>query len=247
MKFIPFLIFVFYFFTFQNLYSQEEKDSVSEWSATVKATGLYQSGNTNKFYVNGSSEIKRADKLLETILLLSAGYGESKHIKDDNTYFASFTADLFYKDEWSPFFLQYLEYNFSKGITLRSQTGVGVKYLFIKNPNHKTSFSVAGIYDYLKLVDKPGNSKTNSGRLSLRLKSRQSLFEKHLIVLFTILYQPLVKDFSKKNLFIETTLEVPMSSLIKLNIIYNYGFDDVVSVGRKRADNKLTFGAGLYF
>ncbi len=53
-------------------------------------------------------------------------------------------------------------------------------------------------------------------------------------------------NFPKKNLYIESTLEVPLTKVFRLNAIYTYAFDNVVSVGRKRADNKLTFGGGLY-
>ena len=98
----------------------------------------------------------------------------------------------------SPFFLQYLEYNFSKGIDLRSQTGAGLKYIFIPDPDHKTSISLAGIYDYLKLVDKPGNSEASEARFSFRFKTRQVMLDKTPEFLILAMFQPVINDFSKK-------------------------------------------------
>ncbi|MEO8446847.1 MAG: DUF481 domain-containing protein [bacterium] len=232
-------------FSFSQIHSQTK--IVSPWSASLTFNGLYQSGNTNKFYINGRADSKYTAGIVETILAGSAGYGESKQTKDDNTYFGSLTTDFFYDKKWSPFFLQTLEYNFSKGITIRSQTGIGLKYVLIQDPEHKTSFSIAGIYDYLNLLKEPLDYEKNEVRISLRFRTRQMLIDKHLNFLLTVLYQPVVNEISKKNLYIESTLEVPLTKVFRLNAIYTYAFDNVVSVGRKRADNKLTFGGGFYF
>lgn len=228
-------------------FSQPIDSSKINWSGSVSLGGFYQSGNTNNFYLQGRGDLKRSNNILETILLISAGYGESKQKKNDNTYYGSLTADLFYKNMFSPFFLQYFEYNFAKGIDIRSQTGIGLKYLFIPDPEHKSSVSLAIVYDYLNLADKPGNSNSREARFSFRVKSSQILFDKHIIFSFTGLYQPVINYFSKTNYFIESGLEIPITKILRLNAIYTYVFDNVVSVGRKRADNKLTFGLGLKF
>ncbi len=229
----------------------QTKDSVNnndlKWSGFLTFSGLYQSGNTNKFNLQGRGELKRTKGIIETILYLSASYGESRQMKDDNTYFGSLTADLFYDNIFSPFFLQYAEYNFAKGIELRSQTGTGIKYLFIPDHVHKSSVSLAVIYDYLDLVSKPGNSNDREARFSFRLKSDQKLFEDRLRISFVGLYQPVINYFSKSNYYLEANLEMPLTKIFRLVAIYTYSFDNVVSVGRKRADNKLTFGAGLQF
>lgn len=219
----------------------------SDWSGEITFTGLYQSGNTNKFLVQGKGNLKKTSRTLETILLLSGSYGENKGSKDDNTYYGALTADLYYEDILSPFLLQYAEYNFSKGIDLRSQTGGGMKYTFIPDKEHKSSVSLALIYDYLNLQEKPGNSKSKEIRFSLRLKTKQIILDKHMNIIFIGMYQPVVNYFSKANFYIEGTIEVPLTKMFRLNTVYLYTFDNVVSVGRKRADNKLTFGAGFFF
>lgn len=245
-KFTLLLIITLLYFT-NFLYSQTTDTSQINWTGSLSVSGFYQSGNTNNFYLQGRGDIKRTNKILETILFLSAGYGESKQKKNDNTYYGSLTADVYYKKMFSPFFLQYIEYNFAKGIDIRSQTGAGLKYLFISNPEHKSSISLAVVYDYLKLTDKPGNTSSKEARFSFRVKSIQILFEKHLIFSFTGLYQPVINYFSKTNYYVESGLEIPLTRIFRLNAIYTYTFDNVVSVGRKRADNKMTFGAGLKF
>lgn len=226
----------------------QTKDSVkSGYSGYLTFSGLYQSGNTNKFLIQGKGDLKREGKYLETEIYLSGSYGENKSAKDDNTYYGSFTMDPFYKNTFSAFLLQYIEYNFSKGIDLRSQSGGGAKYLFFNNEKNKTSVSLALIYDYLNLAAIPGNSKSNELRFSLRLKSRLALADKHLNFSFTGFYQPVVNNFSNSNIYVEAIAEVPMTEHFRLIANYNYSFDNTVSVGRKRADNKLTFGAGFYF
>ncbi|HMQ68955.1 MAG TPA: DUF481 domain-containing protein [Ignavibacteria bacterium] len=227
--------------------SKEKDSSETKWSGSITGSGLYQSGNTNKFLIQGRGELKRVNKKLEMILNASGDYGENKGAKDDNSYYGSLTADLFYDNIFSPFVLQYLEYTFGKGIDLRSQTGGGLKYLFVPEDKHKSSVSLALIYDYLKLVEKPGNTQSKEARFSFRLKTKQKLFDDKLIFNFVFLFQPVVDEWSNSNKFLNTTLEIPLTNLFSLNVIYNYTFDNIVSVGRKRADNKLTFGAGLYF
>lgn len=54
-------------------------------------TGLYQSGNTNKFLVQGKGSVKKTSRILETILMLSGSYGENKGSKDDNSYYGALT------------------------------------------------------------------------------------------------------------------------------------------------------------
>lgn len=242
------LILIVYLFIIADYCSSQSEDSVrSAYSGYINFAGLYQSGNTNKFLVQGKGELKNAGKYLETILYLSGSYGENKSSKDDNTYYLSLTTDLFYRNIFSPFALQYLEYNYSKGIEIRSQTGAGGKYIFISAVNHKSSVSLALIYEYLNLVQEPGITQSSNLRFSLRIKSKQMIINKRLNIKLLGYYQPDITDFSNSNIYAEVVLEIPMTKMIKLNANYNYNFDNEVSVGRKRADNKLTFGAGLNF
>ncbi|MEO6695393.1 MAG: DUF481 domain-containing protein, partial [Ignavibacteria bacterium] len=188
---------------------------------------------------------KRADRLIESILAISLGYGESKGKKDANDFSAAFTTDLFYKNIWSPFVLQYTEYNFASGIDIRSQTGAGIKYVIINDADHKTSVSVAGIYDYTKLVDKPGNYTNQTTRVSVRFRTKQILLDNKLEFSFTSFYQPSVKNIKNAINRFETNLKIPLSKHFSVNSTYRFIEDDVVSVGRKRMDTKLTFGVGV--
>ena len=177
---ILFLIFT----TVSNSYCQTADTVKSAWSATVSMNGLYQSGNTNKIYISGKSEIKNSGNVIETILASYLGYGESNFKKDNNDFYTSLTADLFYKNRWSPFLLQFVEYNYSSGIDFRSQSGAGLKYILIQSNDHKTSISAACIYDYTNLTSIPGNSKIETPRLSVRFKTRQKLLSGRLIFSF---------------------------------------------------------------
>ncbi|MGB3017070.1 MAG: DUF481 domain-containing protein [Ignavibacteria bacterium] len=225
----------------------QRSDQESDWSGKVVSEGSYQSGNVNKFFVLGRGDIKRATQDLELILAAGISYGESKNKKDDNSLTAAFTTDLFYKKMISPFVLQYVEYNFAKGIDIRSQSGGGLKYLFWQNPLHRSSISLALIYDYTDLTDKPGNYNTGKMRLSLRLRTKQSLLDSNFVLSFTGFYQPSISDLSAANLRAETNLDIPITKMVFARIAYLYSFEDVVSVGRVRLDNKLTFGLGIGF
>ncbi len=217
------------------------------YSASIAIGGFYQSGNTSKFFVQSKGEVKRSSKTLETILAATYGYGENRMKKDENILLSSLTIDLFYKNKISPFLLQMIEYNFSKGIELRSQSGGGLKYVFIPEAEHKTSLSLALIYDYTHLKEVPGNYDNKVMRFSWRLKTRQELFDSHLIFSGIGFYQPAVNDISKRNIRIETILDIPITKMVFANLTYLHSFDDVVSVGRKRADNKFTFGLRVGF
>lgn len=230
-----------------DIFSQESDTTGSDWALSASTEGLYQSGNTSKLYVNAMSELKRADRFVESILGAYFGYGESKGKKDANDLSATFTTDLFYKNKWSPFILQYTEYNFGSGIDIRSQSGAGIKYVFIEDPDHRSSVSVAGIYDYTNLADKPGNFNNSTTRLSLRLRTRQIAFDDKLQFSFTAYYQPSLNNFKNVIIRFETNLKIPLSKHFSINSTYRFVEDDVVSVGRKRVDTKVTFGVGINY
>lgn len=227
--------------------NSQGSDQENDWSGKLSSDGLYQSGNTSKFFVQARGEIKRATRDLELILAGGISYGESKGKKDDNSLNAAFTADLFYEKNISPFILQYVEYNFGKGIDIRSQSGGGLKYEFWQEPMHLSSVSLALIYDYTDLTDKPGNYNTGKMRMSLRIRTKQTLLDSNAILSFTGFYQPAISDLSAANLRAETILDIPITKKIFGRIAYLYSFEDVVSVGRVRLDNKLTFGLGIGF
>lgn len=212
------------------------------YSGAISFSGYYQSGNTNKFYIEGKGDIKRASEDLEMIIAGTYGYGENRMKKEDNLFSGIFTADLFYQRRLSPFLLQVLEYNFAKGIDLRSQSGAGLKYVVIPASSNKTSISLALIYDKTNLFSKPGNYDNQNLRFSLRLKSKQELFDSRLILNAVAFYQPEVNDFSKRNVRFEGGIDMKITKRVFGVVNYIYSFDDVVSIGRKRADNKLTFG-----
>ncbi|MBK7447678.1 MAG: DUF481 domain-containing protein [Ignavibacteria bacterium] len=245
--FIKIHILFLIFSAFSNSYCQTADSVKSAWSATVSMNGLYQSGNTNKIYISGKSEIKNSGNVIETILASYLGYGESNFKKDNNDFYTSLTADLFYKNRWSPFLLQYVEYNYSSGIDFRSQSGAGLKYILIQSDDHKTSISAACIYDYTNLTSIPGNSKIETPRLSVRFKTRQMLLSGKLIFSFVSFYQPSLEKIENAIFRCEASLEVPITKSIFVNAVYKYTDDDIVSAGRKRSDTKLTFGAGYSF
>lgn len=93
------LLLLILFASYNLSYSQNsvlKKDSsYTKWSGSITGTGLYQSGNTNKFLIQGRGELKRVNKNLEMILSALGNYGENKGVKDDNSYYGSLTADLF--------------------------------------------------------------------------------------------------------------------------------------------------------
>lgn len=244
MRFKIFSIIIFGLFFVDKIHSQD--DSAKIYSASLVFNGLLQTGNTNKFIVAGRSELKRATEKLETIISFAASYGENRGSKDDNSYLGTFTADLFYQDMFSPFILQYAEYNFAKGISFRSQSGAGLKYLFIKPRAHHSSISAAFIYEHLNLFKVPPGSSDNEYRISFRLKTRQELIEEKMTASVTVMYQPAADKLTNYNLFIDSSLEFPLNKIFRLNANYVYGFSNTVSIGRKRADNRLTFGAGIY-
>jgi len=226
----------------------QSKDTLdSAFSGMLSAEGLYQSGNTSKMFIQGKGEIKYDTKNTESILSATLGYGESKGKKDDNFFSSYLTGDFFVRHTFTPFLLQITEYSFAKGIDLRSQTGGGLKYTFIKSTIHKSSVSAAIIFDYTKLADKPGNYDSEEMRLSLRFKTRNEIINERLIFSLTVFYQPSIADLSNSNIRADVSAEIPIVKKIYLKSSYLYSFESVVSVGRKRMDNKLVFGMGIGF
>lgn len=222
-----------------------KNDSV--WSGFVSLEGTYQGGNSNKSILIGKGKLDRTDEKLQSILITSYLYGTKNNIKDNNNLTSMLTIDYNYKKSLSPFFLQIFEYDFAKGIDARSQTGGGTKYLLLKNSNNKISASLALIFDYTNLADKPGNYDTDRMRFSLRLKTENAILDSHLIFSAVAFYQPAVNNFSENNQRYDLKLSLPIVKRFKFITNYLYSKDDVVSVGRKRVDIMLTFGLEYSF
>lgn len=224
-------------------------ESETEWSGNVSLAGSYQSGNTNKSVINGKGKIERTDKKIETILVASYLYGTKNGSKDNNNITSMLTADYNYQKRLSPFFLQIFEYDYSKGIDARSQTGGGAKYLIFTDKKEKnvSSVSLALIYDYTNLLNDPGSYKTDRTRFSLRLKTSNSILDSHLIVSAVAFFQPAVNDFSENNQRYEIKMSIPIVKKFNFFGNYLYSKDDVVTVGRKRVDIFVTFGLEYFF
>jgi len=219
----------------------------AHWSGFFKVEGFYQKGNTNKIYSVSSGEVKRSDGILESIAYASLGYGESDGIKDDNELASSLTFDLFYNNVFSPFILQLTGFSFAREIDLRSQTGGGLKYTFADIPEFKSSISAAGIYDYTNLKDKPGNIDSRTWRLSARFKFKSTLFGGRINVSHVTFYQPSFKNIRNAIWWSETGLETPLTDFLNITATYNITHEDVVPMGVKKTDQKLTFGLGIEF
>ncbi len=224
------------------------KDTVkTHWSGSFKGEGSYQKGNTNKILGMMKGEVKRTDRILESILTGKIVYGESDNIKDENDFYSSFTIDLFYNRMFSPFLLQLTEFSFGREIDLRSQSGAGLKYTFVNIPEIKASISAAGIYDYTNLREKPGNNDSRTWRLSTRLKFTLILFNSSLILVHATYYQPSYKSIKNAIWRSETDLSLPLTAFLFVSSTYSYIHEDVVPAGVKKDDHKLTFGLGVNF
>ncbi|MFI5144036.1 MAG: DUF481 domain-containing protein, partial [Ignavibacteria bacterium] len=248
-----YIVLLLIFGVWANLFSQgRSKDTVttralekSPWTGGMSIRGFYMMGNTNKFYGMGTGEIKRQDSIYTLDLNATVDYGESNKIKDENSFFGDFSADLFHHNLLSPLVMQIGEYNFSRGIVFRSQTGGGLKLNFIQHPEHKTSISLAVIYDYTNLVNIPGNEDTRRWRLSWRFKTVQILFGNRLKLSNVTFFQPSMTALSNTIWRVETVLDAPILSFLSLQAAYLYTREDNVSVGRKHSDHKVTFGLNV--
>jgi hypothetical protein len=239
-----YLIFIIIFVFSIKLYTQDKSmdSSRSSWWWSLGASGFYMKGNTNKLYTTGAGEIKKQDSISTLDLLLSLDYGATNKIKDQNNFFGDFSADLFHYNTFSPLILQIGEFGYSRGIVFRSETGGGAKYNFIKHPEHKTSVSLALIYDYTNLVHKPGNNNGRTWRFSWRFKTNQKLFGDRIRIGNVTFFQPSVRSIQNVIWRSESTLEAPIVKGFSLMVVYLFTHDDIVSVGRMKTDQKVSFG-----
>jgi hypothetical protein len=217
------------------------------WNLSISANGIFLNGNTNKIYGSMKTEIKRKDKILETILVVLYGYGEQDNKKDESLFYSSLTADLFYENNLSPFILQYTEFNYSLNIDLRSQTGLGFKYTFFKDKSKifKASLSLATIYDYTNYTDISGYTDRKTARLSSRLKAKIILFEGKISLQNITFYQPSFKELNDAIWKSETKAEFPLSDVLSVNATYIYTYEFYVPAGKKNRDHRITFGFDL--
>ncbi len=243
-----------------SLLSQNLVKTDTEYSDTVKASfslnveGSFQKGNTDIVSILSGEDIKITYKKLETIIHTYFDYGESDGLMDQKNILPSFTLDLWYKSKISPFFLQTIEYSFEKEIDLRSQTGAGVKYTFLELGKEDTgnsadklkiSISGAGIHDYTNLKDRPGNYDCNIWRISLRFKAEGSFINSLFGFSHITFFQPSVKRLKNAIWRSDTQFLISLTDLLSFSTTFRYTHQDVVPMGVKNDDYKLTFGFSI--
>ena len=87
------------------------------------------------------------------------------------------------------------------------------------------------------------NEKLSSNRISLRIKGRQSIIEKKLILSTEMFYQPSLSDFTNDFRWRSNTrFEIPVSQSIAITSSVTYSYESITRLGRLPGDTALTFG-----
>lgn len=223
----------------------------SKWAYHLSFGGELKSGNVNTTIFKNDGGIERNDSLLA----LSAGYNIVYGMKDkvlyDKGLTASFTADLWQYDRWSPFVVNTYNNNKFKGYEYKSSLLGGVKFRIYTLPDVcDYSISAAYVSDWVQYFkyDSDGNLindarlKPQVSRISLRFKVKQKISD-IINIKHTTFYQPsLMEPGGFKSLKEDyvvtstTTFENKIGEHIFLDLNFNYEYRSIVPEGIQNTD-----------
>lgn len=200
-----------------------------------------RSGNTDKesFAFKGRSEYVTGQT--ELYLNGSYNYETSKDEKIGNKGSIGGGLDYNITKKHAAFAFQKIGFDEFRKIDLKSESGLGWKYTFIKTDRTKFSFSAAGLYAYERLQD--DEQEKNIFRASFRIKLKKKFLENSEISHITF-YKPNFEEWSDDYLILsETALSVPLNKIFAIKVAIIDEYDNKPQEGV--SSNDLTFTTTL--
>lgn len=248
MKRFLLLVISFYFLIVPLAAQRQEKPTGPQrpqkhWFYNLSFGGEIKSGSVNTTIYKNNGSIERNDSLLALSASYGIIYGKKDGVVYDRSLSASFKADLWQHDKWSPFVLNTYLNNKFKGFEYKSSFLIGAKYRIYTIPG-RCDYSISAAYmsdwvQYFK-YDKNGNLvddhrlKPQVSRLSFRFKIKQRISDIINIKHMTF-YQPSLMEMDgfkswKEDYVITstTTFENKIGKMIFLDINFIYEYRSIV-------------------
>lgn len=231
------------FFPLERAWAQEDEQRPDLWRVLVDVTYNGSSGNQNLSFFDGGFRVTRLETdVAEFELNARARTGTDNGDRVAESYRSSLKVDAFPEERWSPFAFASAERDRFRRLDLRTNTGGGVKYTFLRQEDSEVSVSLAVLHAR-EDFDGP-ESPAVDGRLSWRLKGRHELRD-GVVAEHMSFYQPVWDRADDYLLQSETVLAVQVFSLLAVTATYVYERDSTPPVDVLPDDHQVKVGIQL--
>lgn len=222
----------------------EPVDEPDLWSILLDATYSGSSGNQNLSFFDVGTRITRLETDIVELELAARGRsGTDDGVRVAESYMASLKADAMPEQRVSPFVFASAERDRFKQLDLRTNTGGGVKYTFLRAEDTEVSLSLAVLHNRedFRVADLPTQS---DGRLSWRFKGGHELREGVRVENLTF-YQPVWDSVDDYLMQSESMIAVQVFSMLALTTSYVYQRDSTPPPDVEPEDHHVRLGVQL--
>ena len=235
-----------------NISAKEAQDSVAKkgqsvllWikqntNAKYSLDGNYSSGNVNRLLVANRLTFNYHFKIYEFNVVANYIYGNQNKIKTEDDYFSGMTASIWHHSSVYIWGSVVAEKSYSRGIADRENAGAGFGVNLIpKEKNRSLSLTFGYVYENTNFI---ALNDIKTVRTSLRIKGKHMFLKKKIHLNHETFLQPSIISSENYRLRTLISLEIPLGKALSFRSSYQYVYENVVSQGKKKEDNNLTFG-----
>jgi len=220
---------------------------------TTSVSGLFQTGNENRFVVSLLSDLSIGNHSYQVLPLTSIAYSSKPGAQVEGEYLENVIirlhqGHLFYPAAGLSFeksFLRKIEYRYSAGLTAvcnivnendqSVKLGVGLNYEFTQ-------------YTHGSFADRSGLSDDYSRsvrQVYIRVKGKNQLFQKMLLLSYDFFYQPNITDLGDYRWTLIGNIDLPINKIFSFRTSAVDSYETFIADGVHRNNFRLTFGLNL--
>lgn len=226
-----------------------------KWLYSLSGGLMQKMGNTVTFTANGHTSFIYDNGLTEFSLSYEMYYGEVDKKINEHNGSGVIMLDHYVHPRVELFLFSLGEYNAITDLQFRNYSGMGAKFVIVKNSLWATDISLAPIYQYEKYAHL---KETHEARASLRYRIKLTpvaQFKLH----FTTFYIPAFDSIENYRFTIDTFAEVPIKEFsitdqlttektksgLYFQVGYKRDFNNKVPEGTNKEDQKIYLNIAL--
>jgi putative salt-induced outer membrane protein YdiY len=213
-----------------------------KWFFDITASYSLAMGNTNTQTLGAGFKLKYEDGRMEWHLGSHYNYGQTSGTDSTNNFFGSILYDYYLHKRWEIFVFSVFEFDFIANLAFRNNTGLGIKFVILKNWLWKMDISAAPIFQYELST---ANVESIDPRLSFRYRWK---ITPHPVFTFNmvIFYIPNILNFASFRYTFDSYILINLIEFEKINgskLMLKAGYlrkyNSTPASGSQKADNNV--------
>lgn len=221
----------------QSVFSYEEpvrkEPDDKRWFLTLSGWYERKTGNTDTLKTNGQTDIVFDDNISEFRMGGRIFYGENAGLVNEHKATGVVKYDHYFLPHFEMFIFSQSDYNVPAKLSLRNNSGAGIKFAFFRNAFWKMDISGAPVYQY-------EDYKTRDTREEIRCSLRYRVVVtpiRSVVLSFASFYIPRMTDWSAYRSVLDSTLSVSLTKIIALKAGFLRNYNSNALPGTRRLDD----------